>query len=415
MERDFVDIYLQVGRLLFQSGATVQRIIDSIGQVKKYLGGDDIHVMIEYDGIIITDINNRKFHTRVETRRAFGGTNIAVLVAVSRLVRNIDRDRPSEAEIKEQLEKIANIEADVQGWLQHLTFGVVAVCFGVLNGADIFASAAIFPAGVILSAVKVRLLARNHNLFFATLIASLAGIGLSGLIAMHTPTTAALVAIIAVVLPLVPGFPMINAGVDILRNHNAVGLGRLAFAFMMIGILTMAVSVPLLFFSTLQHDPQTALNPWQVQVIGVLSAAIGAAGLGLMFNVPYRYLGMIAIGALLARFTRTLMMDYGTDMVSATFCGAVCASVVASMAAQRYHLPAAVFALISVLPMIPGFLAINGLNNLYILSRLPSDSITTGFLAVTAQTLLKAGFIIGALLTGVIFPVFLIDGRSLRI
>ncbi len=38
----FINIYLQLGKLLFLNGATIQRVIDSIGAMKNYLGGDDL-------------------------------------------------------------------------------------------------------------------------------------------------------------------------------------------------------------------------------------------------------------------------------------------------------------------------------------------------------------------------------------
>jgi uncharacterized membrane protein YjjP (DUF1212 family) len=96
----FIHIYLQLGKLLFLNGATVQRVIDSIGAMKNYLGGDDLQVMIDYDGLVITDINGQHYHTRVERRNTFVVFNIEVLIEVSKLIRNLAVERPTVMAIK---------------------------------------------------------------------------------------------------------------------------------------------------------------------------------------------------------------------------------------------------------------------------------------------------------------------------
>ena len=373
--RQFISLYLQLGKLLFLHGATVQRVIDSVHALKNYLGGDDIHALIEYEGLMITDIRGQHFHTRVERRSTFVSFNIEVLIAVSHLIRRLDIDRPSPDEIRQRLGEIERLHSPLGGWAQHLLVGLVALAFGNVNGADMLACAAILPAAVLLSLLKKVLQGQGQNLYLSVLLAGLAAVLVSGLLASLLGTATGLVAIIAVLLPQVPGFPLINAGFDILHNHNTVAWGRLAFAGMMILILTLAASLPLLlFFDSLQVETAPQLGLWRVR---------------------------LALG--------------GLDIAVAAFLGAAAVSILMSLLARRDPFPSAVFALICVLPMIPGFLAIDGLNHLFLLTQLAPAAVPPEMATHTLQTLLKTAFTIAALIFGVIFPVFLLEGRRPRI
>jgi uncharacterized membrane protein YjjP (DUF1212 family) len=413
----FINIYLQLGTLLFLNGATVQRVIDSVKAMKNYLGGDDLQVMIDYDGLIITDINGKHFHTRVERRNTFVVFNIEALIEVSRMIRHLEIERPTVMEIKQRLEEISKLHSGVGSWAQHIVVGLIGIAFGVVNGADAWATAAIFPAAMLLSFLKSALFAHGQNLYMSVLLAGLAAVVLSGFLAGLSGTTTGLVAIIAVLLPQVPGFPLINAGFDILRNHNTVAWGRVAFAVMMIVILTLAASVPLLlFFDALQVETAPQIGYWLVRLGDALFAGLAAMGLGLLFNVPGRFVPLLGLGAILARGLRTELMIFGNmDMAVAAFLGAVAVSLLMSLIARRGHFPAAVFALICVLPMIPGFLAIDGLNHLFLLTQLPPAAVPPELAMHTLQTLLRTAFTLCALVFGVIFPVFLIEGRSPRV
>jgi len=413
----FIAVYLQLGKLLFQHGATVQRVIDSVHALKSYLGGDEIHVMIEYDGLVISDINGQRFRTRVERRNTFVVFNIAVLIEISRLIRRLAVDGPSVQEIRQRLDEAVSLNSGLGPWAQHILVGLVALAFGVINGADAMAAAAIFPAAVLLSYLKGHLLARGLNLFMGVFLAGLAGVVLSGALALAFGTHAGLAAIIAVLLPQVPGFPLINAGFDILHNHNSVALGRLAFAGMMIVILTLAASLPLLlFFDSLSAEPVPQIGQWPVRLADALFAGVAAMGLGLLFHVPGRFIPLLGLGAVLARGLRTELMVLGElDIAVAAFFGAVAVSLFMSLVASRAHFPSAIFALICVLPMIPGFLAIDGLNHLMMLTRIPAADVPIEMAMHTLQTLLKTSFTLCALVFGVIFPIFLIEGSHPRI
>ncbi|HPB74278.1 MAG TPA: threonine/serine exporter family protein [Chromatiaceae bacterium] len=415
--RRFIGLYLQLGKLLFLHGATVQRVIDSVHALKNYLGGDEIQVLIEYDGLMITDIQGQHFHTRVERRGAFVTFNIAVLIAVSQLIRRLEIDRPSPDQIRQRLREIEGLRSPLRGWAQHLLVGLVALAFGIVNGADDMACAAILSAAVLLSLLKKVLLGRGQNLYLSMLLAGLAAVLVSGLLASLLGTATGLVAIIAVLLPQVPGFPLINAGLDILRNHNTVAWGRLAYAGMMIIILTLAASVPLLIlFNSLQVETAPQLGLWLVRLADALFAGVAAMGLGLLFNVPGRFIPLLGLGGILARGIRTELVALGgLDIAVAAFIGAAAVSVLMSLVARRGHFPSAVFALICVLPMIPGFLAIDGLNHLFLLTQLAPAAVPPEMATHTLQTLLKTAFTIAALIFGVIFPIFLIEGRSPRV
>ena len=61
-----IDVYLLLGRILFHNGATVTNIVDSIEYLHRYFNKDDeLHILVEYDAIIITDTNKKRFETKL--------------------------------------------------------------------------------------------------------------------------------------------------------------------------------------------------------------------------------------------------------------------------------------------------------------------------------------------------------------
>ncbi|MCX7969985.1 MAG: threonine/serine exporter family protein [Negativicutes bacterium] len=411
-----IHLYMHLARLLFQNGATVQHIIDTVQAVRNHLGGDDVQVLVGYGGIVITDFAGVRYHTRVERRQAFIRFNVGLLTAVSRLVRGLPDTKLTAGEIRRRLQEIETRPPWLSPGWQVLVTGLVALGFGGVNGADWRALSGAFPAALLLAVIRQRLTDRGYNPFLAVLVAGLAGALAAGAMGSLIATSTPLIALIAVLLPLVPGFPLINAGVDVMHNHNEVGVGRLAFAVMMLTSLALAACLPLTVFARIQPPPPVMLTTVTDRLADGLFAALAAGSLGAAFNVERRHLPILVLIGLLARLARDgLVAGIGWDMALAAFAGAVAASVLSYCLSRPCKFPAVVFATIGVLPMIPGFLIIDGLNGLFLLARLPASAIDYGFLLNTGQTLLRAELIVLALILGVIFPLFWLEGRKPRI
>ncbi len=412
-----MDACLLLGRTMFHNGATVQRIVDSMNHLRERFGGTEMHVLVAYDAIIVTDIRGSRFQTEIDQNRDFAGTNIGALMSIRRLLGSLGESHASLRDVRDRL-----LEIDAKGSAtgpvtQCAVFGLTAVSFGVLNGGDAWTACAVFPSAVLIGWLRSTLMRRKFNLFAATLLATAPGITLSCVLVGLLPTATPLVAVIAPALTMIPGFPLVNGGIDILRNHNSVGLARIAFAAMLIGTLALAISAPtVVFFGTLRSLAPLVHSHAYLLARDCLAGCVAALLLGKIFNAPGKDLWVFGLGGAATVLTRTsCVLLLGADLVTATFLSAAAITVVTVVLSRRHLLPPALFAVICVLTMTPGFLMVSGLSDCFALSRMSAGEIPHELLASTVHTILRAGFIVFAMITGVVFPVLVLDGRSPRV
>ena len=412
-----MDVCLLLGRIMFHNGATVQRIIDSMNYLQAYFGGNKIHVLVTYDAIAVTDIKGDRFYTKIDQNRDFAGINIAVLTAIRTLLKDLPKTGFSVEALKDKLMEISEMKSSIDGIMQHVVFGLTGVSFGILNNADIWTGCSVFLSSMMISRVKTLFMSREYNLFVSILIAALSGTILSCLFVKLMPTITPLVAIIAPVLPMIPGFPLINGGIDILRNHNSVGLARIAFAAMLISTLSLAIAGPLvLFFGTLENPLPVAHSIPSMLIRYCISGSCAAVLMGMIFNAPRHYLWMFGLGGAATLLIRSFCFLFlRTDPVTATFFGAAGITVIAFILSRRHLLPPVLFAVICVLTMTPGYLIVSGLNDCFALCKMTVKDIPYELLLSTAHTLMRAGLIVFAMIAGVVFPILILEGRSIRV
>ena len=411
-----MDVYLLLGRILFHNGATVKRIQQSIAYLHKYFGEDQLHVLVEYDAIIITDINGDKYETKVDRAHGFSSVNIDAIVNVSKLLSNLEQRILSPTLVAEKLREIDKQKTGSQ-LLNHLVFAFAGVLFGLLNRGDWWFIAVVFPAALVVSICKKALLDRRFNLYVSTLVAATAGMCTACALISFVPTQTALLALISPLLPLVPGLPLINGGTDILRNHNSVGLARIAFAAMMVGVLVAAVCLPVALVPQLIVKTQLAIHSNGYYLLqDLILGGLGAVVIARIFAAPRNLFLLFAIGGSLARGVRAILLLYcAADNVTAAFCGALSVTILGYFLVKNSRLPISIYGVVCSIMLLPGFLLIAGLKDCFLLARLPVEAITLEFMAHTAQTLVRAFLIVAAILGGVMFPALLLDGRKPRI
>ena len=411
-----MDVYLLLGRILFHNGATVKRIQQSIAYLHNYFGEDKLHVLVAYDAIVITDINGSKYDTKIDRSHGFSSVNIEVIVKTSKLLSKL-KTNPLTAQVVAA--ELQNIDRPIieTPWVNHLVFALAGVLFGLLNHADWWLIVVVFPAALVISVCREKLLAHSFNLYVSTLVASLAGMAAACGLLSFVPTQTALLALVAPLLPQVPGVPFINGGTDILRNHNSVGLARIAFAAMMIGVLGAAVCVPVALFPELTAKTTLVLHGNLFYLCqDLILGGIGAVVMAKILKAPRDSFWLFALGGALARGVRAILLLYlAVDSVTATFCGALGVTVFGFFLVKKSRLPISIYGVVCSVMLIPGFLLISGLKDCFLLERLPIDAISLKFMAETAQTLTRAFLTVAAILGGVMFPALLLDGRKPRI
>src|SRR5206468_1156225 len=105
-----------------------------------------------------------------------------------------------------------------------LAAGCAGAAFCVLNGGDPISWVCSFIVGTVILGIRGPLAARRFNGHLTIFTIAATGSLLAAVLGLLTHTTTAPIALVAPLLFLVPGVPMINGGIDIVRNHVTIGI-----------------------------------------------------------------------------------------------------------------------------------------------------------------------------------------------
>lgn len=134
---------------------------------------------------------------------------------------------------------------------------------------------------------------------------------------------------------------------------------------------------------------------------------LAAVGFAILFNVPVRGLLVVFIMGALGGGLKLFAMSFGANVVFSSFSGAFFVGFLSIYAAHIKHIPPFVFAIPSVIPMVPGAFAYRMMLGII---RLTDDIDSATFQTLLEETVsngLKALFILMSLALGVSAPMLL--------
>lgn len=137
-------------------------------------------------------------------------------------------------------------------------------------------------------------------------------------------------------------------------------------------------------------------------------SGLAALGFGMLFNVPKSALGWCALLGAMGHALRTALgVGAGLHVVPATLLACLVIGVGARWRAHVMKMPAKVFQVTSVIPLIPGAFAFRAMLGLFALAGMPIGSITEP-LQYVATNIVMTGALLGAIVAGIIAPKLLI-------
>jgi len=218
-----VDLLVQAGSLLLQHGADAGRVEASLQQMEAGLGIERIDVVVMSKTLLLTATRQDAHHTRV-ARVPIVGVNMNSLNEVEQLLGLFQQGRVTPGQLAVILEQIAILPHHYSRGMIVAATGLACAAFCRLFGGDWAALAITGVASAVAAWVRMELNRRQVNYFLVVLITALVAslLASSALWVSQTPQSA----LTAAVLLLVPGAPLINASVDILRGHISAGLAR---------------------------------------------------------------------------------------------------------------------------------------------------------------------------------------------
>lgn len=409
-----VDLYLDLGRTLYDSGASVQRISDSVRYCAHALGDEDVHAFVGYEAIEVGRGDGNRTQIRMHAFREPVRVNATVLQGVSRMLASKGLSCATLETVSGKLQELKNQPPVFPAWVTVIAVGAACAAFAWLNNADFVSLWVVLIAASIGFAAKFYIFPRAGNLYLTVLLSALVASASALILLPFSRTATAEIALISSLLFLVPGTILINGGLDIVRDHTGCGIARLTSVMAQLLVITGVLLIPLSLIAPESGGPVILSLGWTGILISAAAAGIAALGFSIMMNMPLAALPWCFICGGAARIIREIATLAGVDPIMSIFIAMAAATLLAFLIGRITHVTEVVIAVAAGLPMIPGLAAIMGLNGLFQLTH-PSAVIQSALIQTTLQSSLYAVGVSLALVAGIIFPLIIITRGKPRI
>lgn len=360
-----LDLLLRTGQLLVESAADTNRIIRNMKRTAAFLGlpEDNLHINVQYNMLMVNlsdDEHSFSKFQRCENHQV----NMTTLSLISKLSWRAIREDYSIERYAEELERIARRPRNYRPWLVALGTGFAAGGFALQFGCDWVAFLYAMVSAIVGIRVRVALEKKGINPFMAISTA----VFVSSMIAWSTTllpawTSTPLQPLLACVLFPMPGVPLINFVDDMLDNYIQVGITRAINSFLIITSLSFGIALflKLVDFDLTRFYAISTVSHHSFWVLAA-SAVISAIGFSMIFNVPQRVLGVVALCSVVAVCARNYVGlgpatgNIGLDLglIFGSLVGSTLVSLMAVKLVHRVHVPNHVISIPSVIPLIPG-------------------------------------------------------------
>ncbi|WP_047396193.1 threonine/serine exporter family protein [Chitinibacter sp. ZOR0017] len=244
---DILNLTLEAGLLMHQSGAGTHRTSAAMQRIAKALGAARVEVMISSTniGVSVERAEAASHETLTAFRKApHMGANFAALSAVRRWLHQLEQGELDSQSAKLQLAEIARRPTHYPRWAITTMVGISCGAFAALFGGDIPAILATTVGAACGMAVRFALVLRHFKPSIFATAASFVGLLCTGVLAhwfSQTPDAARA----ASVLFLIPGVPLINGASDLLNGNYLNGMVRFAMSAVIIFGIAVGVSIAL--------------------------------------------------------------------------------------------------------------------------------------------------------------------------
>lgn len=240
---DALDLALEIGELVQESGGHTTRTVDHMQRTAIALGAQECYTAISSVNVALTVAADGQRLSAGRHAEHFG-INFSTLTAVKRLVSDIEEHGLTAPQIRSRLTLIRNAGRVYPAWLVMLALGASSAAFAALFGASAVAIALTFAAGWAGAWVRQLLVAQHQKPFVSvTAAAFTAGLVVAGGAALlHVGFLPSQPALAACTLFLVPGVPLLNGTADLLTAHYLNGMVKLAMSAVIIASAAVGLS-----------------------------------------------------------------------------------------------------------------------------------------------------------------------------
>jgi uncharacterized membrane protein YjjP (DUF1212 family) len=244
---ELVDLLLNIGQAMLESGAGSFRTEETMATIGLGLGADRLEMWVTPTGMVVTAFSAEEQHTRVG-RVGSIGVNMAQIWAVDQLSRRVAFQGGTFQSVRAELEAIKATPRELPNWVVIATVGLAcgAFCKNLGGGWPEFAAATVGAGAA--QWLKLILRRLGVNFLMVTVVCAMAASLVAWLIAQIIPGDTMTLGLIASVLLLVPGVVSITTIID-LTNYDLVS-GVVRGVLALIIVLSIGVGMMLTLWVT---------------------------------------------------------------------------------------------------------------------------------------------------------------------
>lgn len=360
------NVVLRAGIMMLGAGTSGLRVREVMRAVARTVGIGRIRAQVTFTDIVLTVQRRGIFRTQVAEISA-PGVNAHRIAMLKDFAQNLP-ERATVAEVDAMLDRIERTPRLYPTWLLVLLVAVACGSVTVLTNGSWREVAAVLPASGLaywlhrtLSGFQL-----NHLAVVLTSAATATGLYLAFTrlleLVLGGPSPRMSAGLVCAAIFLIPGFPLVTAGLDLTRIDLLAGLPRLTYAAMVLLAITIGVwTMVTLSGASPDLVPPLDAPPGVVWTALLLASFFAVFGWAMMFNSPWRMAVASGVAALLGNVPRLLMLQAGVKAHVATFVGTFLMGLLCALAARLFDMEKIIMTVPTVLVSIPGSAALRTL------------------------------------------------------
>jgi uncharacterized membrane protein YjjP (DUF1212 family) len=409
-----LEFLIQVGTLLLEYNESSGGIIHALTSTARTFGDEPCHVSVTYLSVTVSFADEPPVLRSVQELRL----NAAVRTQIHETLQHV---RLRQIDVGNALERLSRVISETPRhprWLVAVLLGAAACSFARLLAAD---TGAIVIAGVSTTIgllVRQELNRREVTLLALPLVAAFIGAVLGGIAIRLGWTQSPDLVLIVPALMLVPGPHLLNGLFDLVDNHLVTSMARLTLAMGI--LLASALGIVLgarVALPTGDLPSQLASGPELNLLSDMILAGIATCGFAAYFNVPWRQMGLAAIGGMVGHGIRFLALESAFPLETATLFGGLVVGAIAACIASSIRAPVAVLAFAGAVTMVPGssfYRALGGALRLARENNGNQESLAATTLTHASQGLVVVGALALGLLLGIRVVLWIAESRQVH-
>ena len=358
-------LVLRAGTMMLGAGTSALRVREVMASLARTLGIQQIDAQVTFTQVVLTVGRRGIFRTQVgETKPVVNADRIAMLHRLSHEM----SDRERTVDVEARLDAIEQTPLRYPSWLLVPLVALACASVAVLAQGGPREALAVLPASAIAYGLH-RLLTRLQFNMLAVVVTSAAiasalYVAFAQLITLlaGAPSPRFAAGFVCASIFLIPGFPLVTAGLDLARLDLDTGVPRLTYAAMV--VLAMAIGVWLVASATgVSPTPVEALEGHPAWLWTALIAAsfFAVFGWATMFNVPPGTAVASGVVAIVGNVPRLVLLENGVKPHVATFVGCVIIGLGCAVVAGWFRMTKIIMTVPTLLVSIPGSSALRTL------------------------------------------------------